>query len=114
MQHGTITTKGAHLVLFTIVMIWGSRAVSAQVVYDWKTKTLESSPKINRTQTVRFKIENINDILFKYSMEVSQTPISSDGEWSIIKEFMGIGGAAAKATTSDSPCTTDVTNAMSS
>jgi hypothetical protein len=85
--------------------------VAAQVVYDWKTKTLESSPKIHRSQVVRFKIENVNDILFKYSIEVTQTPISSDGEWGIISQFMGLntqagGNAAANA------CTNDLGNAV--
>jgi hypothetical protein len=50
------------------------------VVYDWSSnsKVPESYPRITRTQTVTFRITNVNDILFSYRLEVTQKPMEFD------------------------------------
>jgi hypothetical protein len=57
---------------------WLSHAQT--VVYDWSSnsKVPESYPKITRPQKVTFRITNVNDILYTYRLEVTQTPIVGD------------------------------------
>jgi len=56
-------------------------AASAQtVVYDWSgnSKVPESYPRITKKETVTFNIKEVNDILFTYRLEVTQSPIDDD------------------------------------
>lgn len=107
MYHLATRLSVSRLWLLMVIIIGLSAVTQAQVVYDWKTKTLDSSPTIHRTQTVRFRITNVNDILFKYTLDVTQTPIASDGEWALIKGFLGI---KAQPGTSGAGC--DVAGAL--
>lgn len=59
----------------------GAVSVSAQtVVYKWSSdaKVPESYPRITKRQTVTFNITEVNDILYQYRLEVTETPISYD------------------------------------
>ena len=67
--------------LVLVILVSTSAAARAQtVVYDWSSdsKVPESYPRITRRENVKFRITNVNDILFNYKLEITQTPISSD------------------------------------
>lgn len=67
--------KRFHLLLAAALLILGVSTAQAQVVvYDWAVKgdAPKSQPTITRRQAVNIRIENVNDILFKYRMRVSQ------------------------------------------
>lgn len=63
--------------LFVVMACLNSVSHAQTVVYDWSSssKVPESYPKITRKQTVTFRITNVNDILYTYRLEVTQTPI---------------------------------------
>lgn len=83
--------------MFTFILSTAA-AGSAQVVYDWSSnsKVPESYPKIVRKQRVTFTITNVNDILYSYRLEVTQTPMEFD-------DFKHITGLFKGFTTSASP-----------
>jgi hypothetical protein len=78
-------------------------SVTAQtVVYKWSSndKEPESYPRITKRETVTFNITEVNDILYKYRLEVTETPISYDdfnAIASILRGFAKTGAPAAKA-----------------
>ena len=69
------------LVLMLAVAASGIGTASAQtVVYDWSknAKVPDQYPTIRRRETVTFRIENVNDILFSYKLKVFQQSSESD------------------------------------
>src|SRR5260370_28787344 len=112
MNKSSRTMRLIPLVFLFAIVSGAAAAASAQVVYDWRTKTLQSYQRITRTQIVRFRVENVNDVLYKYSLEVTQTPIPSDGEWATIAQFVKLNPTV---TTNQSPsvCLQDLGNALS-
>jgi hypothetical protein len=75
------------------------------VVYDWSSssKVPESYPKITRKQTVTFRITNVNDILFTYRLEVTQTPIPGN-DFDNLAALFKLFNPGAKATANVSNC----------
>lgn len=64
--------------------------VSAQTVeFDWNStnKSPESFPQIRRKQLVTFRIRNVNDILYTYRLEVTQTPMEVD-DFALISKLL--------------------------
>src|SRR5438477_12643028 len=63
--------------LFVVMSCLNTVSHAQTVVYDWSSssKVPESYPKITRKQTVSFRITNVNDILYTYRLEVTQTPV---------------------------------------
>jgi hypothetical protein len=68
------------LLLFAITIFMTSMSSAQTVVYDWSSnsKVPESYPRITREQNVTFNINNVNDILYSYRLEVTQTPMAFD------------------------------------
>lgn len=69
------------LVLIVVVLFSAAAAASAQtVVYDWSgnSKVPESYPRITSKETVTFNINKVNNILFTYRLEVTQSPMDDD------------------------------------
>ena len=64
--------------LLCLILTFAAAANAQTVVYDWSSnsKVPESYPQIRRKQIVWFRITNVNDILFSYRLEVTQTPIA--------------------------------------
>lgn len=62
-----------------VVALLGISTVNAQVVYDWAQggDTPKSFPSITRRQKVRIDVININDILYSYRIEVTQSPLDT-------------------------------------
>lgn len=93
--------SAAALLLFVV-----SAAQAQGVIYDWAVKgdTPKSTPTITRHQTVNIRIENVNDILFKYRIRVSQKRFDSSDFDAIAKLLItkvpnaGVGAADAAAT----------------
>lgn len=82
--------KLAQLILVFAVGLSATTIASAQTVeYDWNStsKTPESYPQIRRKQRVTFRIKNVNDILFSYRLEVTQTPIEPD-DFALISKLL--------------------------
>ncbi len=78
----------------------GAICVNAQtVVYKWSSnaKEPESFPRITKRQTVTFNITEVNDILYKYRLEVTETPISYDDFNAIASILQGFGKSNAPA-----------------
>lgn len=78
----------------------GAISVNAQtVVYKWSSnaKEPESFPRITKRQTVTFNITEVNDILYKYRLEVTETPISYDDFNAIASILQGFGKSNAPA-----------------
>ena len=63
-----------------VVLLLGISTVNAQVIYDWAKggDTPKSYPTITRKQKVHIQVININDILYSYRIEVTQTPLDTD------------------------------------
>jgi hypothetical protein len=52
-------------------------AANAQIVVDWPTKTLVSYPPVlDQTMNVTVTVNNVNDLLYSYSIKVTQAPNS--------------------------------------
>jgi hypothetical protein len=69
------------LVMAVGFLVTAAVAASAQtVVYDWNSneEVPESYPRIIRRETVTFRIRNVNDILYTYKLEITQTPITGE------------------------------------
>ena len=111
---------GRRVCLIVAIMVFAIVSVSAQelvsprgqsVVYDWTSdaKTPESYPTIRRRQTVRFRIKNVNKILFTYHLEITQTPIADDD----FSKLAGLFNLFRKgpASTSDDVCPDKKNNA---
>lgn len=97
-------------ILFRLVLLLGvalsvTAVGSAQVVYDWSSnsKAPESYPRITRKQKVTFTITNVNDILYSYRLEVTETPIASDDFKHITEIVMGSTGLSDRSDSED-PC----------
>lgn len=75
-----------------------------KVVIDFATKKLtESPPKINTKTTATIEVQNVNDILYRYSIVVTQTPRVHDDFSSISGAFKNIAGAGEGAPDPDCP-----------
>src|ERR1044072_760433 len=61
------------------LIVLGISTVKAQVVYDWKSSSdkPKSYPTITRKQKIRIEVINVNDILYSYRIEVTQTPLDT-------------------------------------
>lgn len=97
-----IKLKSLRFTLLCAISAFGPITASAQkVTYDWSgnSKTAEA-PRITRTQPVKFEIRNVNDILFSYSLEVTQKPMEFD-DFGLISKFIAGQGAGAHAA---NPC----------
>ncbi|HKP81431.1 MAG TPA: hypothetical protein VJT69_05410 [Pyrinomonadaceae bacterium] len=72
-----------------VVVLLGISTVNAQVIYDWAKggDTPKSVPNITRRQKVRIDVININDILYSYKIEVTQTPLDTD-DFAAIKNIL--------------------------
>src|SRR6266404_3081996 len=81
--------------LFTVRLV----CTAQTVVYDWSgnSKTPEPYPTIRTTQLVTFKIKKVNDILFSYRLEVTQTPIPGN-DFEVLRGLLGF---AARSTALD-------------
>ena len=68
------------LFVFAMIACAIATAKAQTVVYDWSgdSKVPESYPRIVRRQTVWFRITNVNNILYSYRLEVTQTPIEGN------------------------------------
>ena len=94
------------LVLIVVFVFAASAICSAQtVIYDWSSdsKVPESFPKITRRQTVTFKITNVNDILYSYRLEVTQTPMDID-DFAHISGLFKVFTPSAAGTNAADPC----------
>lgn len=62
-----------------VVALLGISTVNGQVIYDWAQggDKPKSVPNIARRQQVHITVININDILYTYKMEVTQTPLDT-------------------------------------
>lgn len=86
--------------IFLFSFLAGAISVNAQtVVYNWSSnaKEPESYPRITKRQTVTFNINQVNDILYKYRLEVTETPISFDDFKTIASILQGFGKTNAPA-----------------
>jgi hypothetical protein len=73
------------------------------VVVDWVGKTLVSSPaKINQKTSAQIEVQNVNDVLYKYSVQVAATP-RVDDDFSTIAQAFVPGKAAGEG--APDPCT---------
>ena len=58
-----------------VALVTGARAASAQsaIVIDWSTRTLVASPpEIGRTASAIVTIRNVNDVLYDYTVDISE------------------------------------------
>ncbi|MCU1264534.1 MAG: hypothetical protein JWM21_852 [Acidobacteria bacterium] len=97
--HPTLRSHLSQFVLTFVFMMAAALSGAAQSVeYDWTStsKTPESYPQIRRTQLVTFKIKNVNDILYSYRLEVTQTPMEFDDFGLISKLIAGLPQAKAQ------------------
>lgn len=104
------------------LLVFGAPAVLAQsVVVDWVGKNLVSSPaKIDKKTTVKVDVGNVNDVLYKYSIQVTGTPRVDDDFTAIAKAFSvtKAAGEGAEVTcpaadvTAVTTATTDLGNAV--
>jgi hypothetical protein len=94
-------------------------SLSAQtVVVDWIGKNLVSSPaRINKKTQARVEVQNVNDILYKYSIQVTGTPRVEDDFSAIAKAFgatqAGEGALVACPVSAVMKAITDLANAVS-
>ena len=81
--------------LVSLLVTSAAAANSQTVVYDWKDggDTPEQYPQIVHTETVTFRIRNVNDILFSYKLRITQTPITGPD----FNTLAGLGGFPAGA-----------------
>jgi hypothetical protein len=114
MTNSAFKTKAAQVASSLVIIICASIASYAQtVVYDWSgnSKTPESYPQIHSTQLVRFRIKKVNNILFSYRLEVTQTPIAGH-DFDVLKELTPFGAAeSAKFSKTKSACEQEVEKA---
>src|SRR3989442_6597256 len=99
MTNSKFRAKTAQVASSLAIIICASIACCAQtVVYDWSgnSKTPESYPQIRRTQLVRFRIKKVNNILFSYRLEVTQTPMAGH-DFDVLKELTPFGAAKSVA-----------------
>lgn len=87
-------------------------SLSAQnVVVDWVAKSLVSSPsKINKKTTIEIEVQNVNDVLYTYSIQISGTPRADNDFAAIASAF----GAQKGATEGADPCPPLATTVQSS
>jgi hypothetical protein len=84
-----IKLKSLRFALLCAISAFGPITASAQkVTYDWSgnSKTADA-PRITRTQPVKFEIQNVNDILFSYKLEVTQKSMDFD-DFGLIKKLI--------------------------
>jgi hypothetical protein len=66
-------------------LLFGAAPAHAQVVIDWAAKALVSSPAVvNQKTPVTVTVNNVNDLLYGYQIEVVATPRSLDDAASIL------------------------------
>jgi hypothetical protein len=96
MRNVNASTLSRLCLLFAIALSVPAITVG-QVVYDWSSnsKTPESYAKVVRKENVTFTITNVNDILYSYRLEVTETPIESDDFKHLTEIFKGF---AARST----------------
>lgn len=83
------------------------------VAIDWNSKTITSQPaQINSDTNVAIIVNNVNDVLFTYSISTQSTPVSID-DFSQIQKAFGLSNTAAKGQGEGAPCSyQDFLNAM--
>jgi len=82
--------KVVSLIQILGLILCAAVAASAQtVVYDWSgnSKVPESYPRITHKEVVHFNITHVNDILFTYRLEVTETPMD-DNDFEKIKSLL--------------------------
>lgn len=94
----------AMVISFLVMSAAGARAQQL-VIYDWSSDATvpESYPRITRRQAVTFRITNVNDILFTYRLEITQTPIATN-DFGKIAALLGRVPSGGKATAQMSTC----------
>ena len=104
-----------------IFLLLPSCLFGQNVVVDWVGRVLVSSPaKINQKTQAQVQVTNVNDVLYKYSVQITATPRVDDDFSAIASAFTATKGAGESAALSCPPdtvkavdtATTDLGNAV--
>jgi hypothetical protein len=108
----SVKNPGKAILLVGVILAVNIVCSAQTVVYDWSgnSKTPESYPQIRSTQLVTFKIKNVNNILFSYRLEVTQTPIAGS-DFEIISKLGFSSGSKTNVNLAASPCDQAIANA---
>ena len=90
---------------FSLYLFLGPSLVAQTVVLDWVGKNLVSSPaKINQKTKAEIDVQNVNDVLYVYSIQVTAVPRADDDFSTIVKAFTaGLGAGEGAANPCDDP-----------
>jgi hypothetical protein len=104
-----------HKLLLIVFLLSVARPAKAQdVIVDWSTQSLTSSPtKVYKTMVVNVRLNNANNLLYDYKIDITATPRSQDDFGKIADLLTKSPAAAAAAVAAAAPtsCQTAIQNA---
>ena len=67
------------LCLLFLTGCFGAKGNAQEIVIDWRTKTLERYPaRVNRTMRATILVNNVNDVLYGYEINLVAIPRQPD------------------------------------
>lgn len=74
------------------------------IVIDWSTRTLVSAPaELGRVQSARLRVRNVNDILYDYQVDITETRRATD-DFANLRQAFGDARAAMPGPPTSDPC----------